>query len=101
MDSIRTSCPAARSALTPHGRPARYRFGVEYGPRDLLYALVDASDGKVGSRVDTLLLYCFHYDPMTGRYGIAIMRAIRLAGAATVLALGSFIVAGKTTAVGG
>ncbi len=48
--------------------------------------------GKVGTPVDALLLYCFHYDPTTGRYGVAIMRTVRLAGAATVLAIGSFIV---------
>jgi protein SCO1/2 len=58
---------------------------------DLRLGLVEASAGTVGSPVDALLLYCFHYDPMTGRYGLVIMRAIRLAGAATVLALGSFI----------
>ena len=54
-------------------------------------ALVEASAGKVGTPVDALLLYCYHYDPMTGRYGLAIMRTIRMAGAATVLAIGAFI----------
>lgn len=84
--------PTGVIVLTPQGRLARYLFGIEYGPRDLRYALVEASNGKVGNPVDTLLLYCFHYDPETGRYGLAIMRAIRIAGAATVLALGTFIV---------
>ncbi len=78
--------------LTPDGRLARYLFGVEYGPRDLRYALVEASDGRVGTPVDALLLYCYHYDPITGRYGLAIMRTIRLAAITTVLALGTFIV---------
>ena len=78
--------------LTPDGRLARYLFGIEYGPRDLRLALVEASAGKVGSAVDALLLYCYHYDPMTGRYGLVVMRALRIAGAATVLALGAFIV---------
>jgi protein SCO1/2 len=91
-DTKQFAHPTGVIVLTPDGRLARYLFGVEYGPRDLRYALVEASDGKVGSRVDTLLLYCFHYDPMTGRYGLVIMRAIRLAGAATVLALCSFII---------
>ena len=77
--------------LTPDGRLARYLFGIEYGPRDLRLALVEASAGKVGTPVDALLLYCYHYDPMTGRYGLVIMRAMRIAGAATVLALGAFI----------
>jgi protein SCO1/2 len=84
--------PSGVIVLTADGRLARYLFGVEYGPRDLRFALVEASAGRVGSPVDTLLLYCYHYDPMTGRYGLAIMRAMRLAGAATVLAIGSFIV---------
>jgi protein SCO1/2 len=70
---------------------ARYLFGIEYGPRDLRLAIVEASSGKIGSPVDALLLYCYHYDPMTGRYGLAIMRAMRIAGATTVLALGGFI----------
>ena len=84
--------PTGVLVLTPEGRIARYLFGVEYGPRDLRFALVEASAGKVGNPVDALLLYCYHYDPMTGRYGLAIMRAMRIAGATTVLALGGFIV---------
>jgi protein SCO1/2 len=92
VDTKQFAHPTGVIVLTADGRLARYLFGIEYGPRDLRYALVDASDGKVGSPVDSLLLYCFHYDPMTGRYGLVIMRAIRLAGAATVLALGTFIV---------
>ena len=84
--------PAGVMVLTPEGRLARYLFGIEYGPRDLRFALVEASAGKLGSRIDSLLLYCYHYDPITGRYGLAVMRAIRLTGAATVLALGAFIV---------
>ncbi len=84
--------PTGVIVLTPDGRLARYLFGIEYGPRALRYAIVEASNGKVGSAIDSLLLYCYHYDPMTGRYGVAIMRAVRIAAAATVLALGAFIV---------
>jgi protein SCO1/2 len=84
--------PTGIIVLTPDARLARYLFGIEYGPRDLRFALLDASEGKVGSVVDSLLLYCYHYDPMTGRYGFVIMRALRIAGAATVLLLGTFIV---------
>ncbi len=84
--------PTGVIVLTPDGRLARYLFGIEYGPRDLRYALVEASDGRLGNTVDALLLYCYHYDPMTGRYGLIVMRAMRIAGAATVLALGTFIV---------
>jgi protein SCO1/2 len=84
--------PSGVIVLTPDGRLARYLFGIEYGPRDLRLAIVEASNGKVGSPADALLLYCYHYDPMTGRYGLVIMRTMRLAGLATVLALGAFIV---------
>ncbi len=84
--------PTGIMVLTPQGRMARYLFGVEYGPRDLRFALIDASEGKIGSPVDSVLLYCYHYDPETGKYGLVIMRVIRVAGAATVLALGTFIV---------
>jgi len=84
--------PTGVIVLTPEGRFARYLFGIEYGPRDLRFALVEASAGKLGTPADALLLYCYHYDPMTGRYGFAIMRAIRLAGAATVTALATFII---------
>ena len=83
--------PTGVIVLTPEGKLARYLFGIEYGPRDLRFALVEASAGKVGNRVDSLLLYCYHYDPMTGRYGLMVMRTLRLAGVGTVLALGSFI----------
>jgi protein SCO1/2 len=84
--------PSGVIVLTPDGRLSKYLFGIEYGPRDLRLAIVEASAGKIGTPVDSLLLYCYHYDPMTGRYGLAIMRTIRLAGAATVLAIGAFIV---------
>ena len=83
--------PTGIIVLTPDGRLARYLFGIEYGPRDLRYAIVEASDGKVGSSVDSLLLYCYHYNPMTGRYGVAIMRVIRIAAAATLLVLGAVV----------
>jgi protein SCO1/2 len=83
--------PSGVIVLTPDGRLARYMFGIEYGPRDLRLALVEASAGHVGSAVDSLLLYCYHYDPMTGRYGLQVMRALRIAGAGTVVALGSFV----------
>jgi protein SCO1/2 len=84
--------PTGVIVLTPDGRLARYLFGIEYGARDLRFAIVEASSGRAGNPADALLLYCYHYDPATGRYGLAVMRAVRLAGAATVLAIGTFIV---------
>jgi protein SCO1/2 len=83
--------PAGIIVLTPEGRLARYLFGLEFGARDLRLALVEASAGRIGSAIDSALLYCYHYDPMTGRYGFLVMRVLRIAGAATVLALVSFI----------
>jgi protein SCO1/2 len=83
--------PTGVIVTTPDGRPARYLFGVEYGPRDLRLAIVEASNGKIGTPVDSLLLYCYHYDPLVGGYGLVVMRALRVAGVATVLLIGSFI----------
>ena len=83
--------PSGVIVLTPDGRLSKYLFGIEYGPRDLRLGIVEASAGRIGTPVDSLLLFCYHYDPMTGRYGLAIMRTIRMAGAATVLAIGAFI----------
>lgn len=77
--------------LTPNGSIARVLYGIDYSPRDLRLALVEASEGRVGSPIDQLLLYCYHYDPMTGKYGLVIMNSLRVAGSATVLALASFI----------
>jgi protein SCO1 len=90
-DTRQFAHPSGIVVLTPDGRIARYLFGIEYSPRGLRFGIIDASAGKVGTPADSLLLYCYHYDPMTGRYGLVIMQAIRLAGAATVLALGAFI----------
>lgn len=75
---------------TPDGRLSKYFYGIEYSGRDLRLGLVDASQRRIGSAVDVLLLWCYHYDPVTGRYGLAIMNALRAAGALTVLALAGF-----------
>jgi len=77
--------------LTPEGKAARYLYGFEFSPRDLRLALVEAAENAIGSPVDQLLLYCYHYDPLTGKYGVVIMNVVRLAGSATVLALGGFL----------
>lgn len=77
--------------LTPEGHTARYFYGIDYPTRDLRWALVEASHGRIGSAVDQVLLFCYHYDPTTGRYGVAIVRLLRAAGAATVLLLGGYI----------
>ncbi len=83
--------PAGLLVLTPEGRISHYLFGVEYAPTDLRLALVDAAGGRIGTPVDQLLLYCYQYDPQTGRYSAAILNLVRVAGALTVLGLGAFI----------
>jgi protein SCO1/2 len=77
--------------LTPQGRITRYFFGVEYAPRDVRLALVEASAEKIGTVVDQLLLFCFHYDASTGRYGLVVLNAVRLGGLLTLAALGTAI----------
>jgi protein SCO1/2 len=82
---------AALLVLTPDGRTSRYFYGFEYRPRDLRMAIVEASEGKVGSVTDQLLLLCFHYDPVTGKYSRNAMMVARAGGVATLLGLGAFI----------
>jgi len=83
--------PAGLVVLTPDGRIARYMYGVEYAPRDLRLALVEASQRRIGNPVDTILLYCYQYDPTRGRYAASVLRLVRLGGILTVLGLGAFV----------
>jgi len=83
--------PAVITVLTPEGKVSRYLFGIEFAPVDLRLALVEAADHRIGSAVDQMLLFCYHYDPESGKYGFAITNIVRLGGVLTVLALGSFI----------
>jgi protein SCO1 len=92
-DSKQYAHASAIMLLTPEGRISRYFYGVAYPERDLRLGLVDASSGKIGSPVDQLLLFCYHYDPHTGKYGLLISRVIQLSGALTVVlgAIGLFV----------
>jgi len=74
--------------LTPDGHLSRYFYGIEYGPRDLKLGLVEASQGRIGSVVEQVLLYCYHYDPARGKYGAVIFNILRLSALLTVLVLG-------------
>jgi protein SCO1 len=78
--------------LTPEGKIAQYYYGVEFAPKDLRLGLIQASENKIGTVVDQVLLYCYHYDPETGKYGAIISRVLQLAAGATVLILGTFLV---------
>jgi protein SCO1/2 len=78
---------------TPEGKLARYFYGVEYPPGDLRLGLVEASKHRIGTPVDTLMLYCYHYDPATGKYGAVVMNIVRVAGIVTlVLIVGLLLV---------
>lgn len=72
---------------TPQGKLSHYFYGIEYSARDLRLALVESSHNKIGSPVDQLILYCYHYDPATGKYGAVVMNVVRLAGVITVVAM--------------
>jgi protein SCO1/2 len=72
---------------TPQGKLARYFYGIEYAPRDLRLGLIESAENKIGSPVDQLMLYCFHYDPATGKYGAAVMNLMRVGGVVTVIAI--------------
>jgi protein SCO1/2 len=77
--------------ITPEGRVAQYYYGVEFSAKDMRLGIVEASQNKIGSLADEVLLYCYHYDPRTGRYGATVTNIVRLAGAATVIVLGCAI----------
>lgn len=83
--------PIGLIVLTPEGKVARYIYGVDYVGRDLELALVEASQNKIGSVVDQLMLICFRYDPANGRYSTIILEVVRWAGIATVAGLGVFL----------
>lgn len=83
--------PAAITVLTGEGRVSKYLFGIEFAPRDLRLSLVEAGDGKVGTAIDQVLLFCYHYDPETGKYGFVIMNVVRFGAVLTVVALAGSI----------
>jgi protein SCO1 len=78
--------------LTPEGKVSRYLYGIQYPQQDLRLAIVESASRKIGTPVDQVLLFCFHYDPAKGRYGLAILNTLKAAGSATALGLGFFIV---------
>ncbi|MDB6040340.1 MAG: uncharacterized protein JWM99_4181 [Verrucomicrobiales bacterium] len=83
--------PSAITVLTPEGKISRYFAGIEYPPKELRVALIDASNHLSGSLTDELFLLCYHYNPLTGKYGLVVMQVVRVAGFATVGALACFM----------
>jgi protein SCO1/2 len=83
---------SALIVLTPEGRVSKYFYGIDYPPKDLRLGLIEASGGRIGTPVDQVLLYCYHYDPHSGKYSMVVMNVLRLAGVVTVALIGGFIV---------
>ncbi len=77
--------------ITPDGKVSRYLYGIDYAPKDLKFALMDSAQGKIGNPAEQLYLYCFHYNPATGKYGLQILSVMRLMAVATVLGLGGML----------
>jgi protein SCO1 len=77
--------------ITPKGTIARYFYGIEYAPRDLRLGIIEASEEKIGSPIDTALLLCFHYDPATGKYGPTALTMVRIGAVLTIVAFGTFL----------
>ncbi len=78
--------------LTAQGKIVRYLYGIEFAPRHVRLALIEATAGQIGSPIDQLLLFCYRYDPTTGQYGLVVMNVLRLAGLMTVVVLGGFMI---------
>ncbi len=83
--------PAVITVVSPAGVVSRYLYGIEFNPRDLRLALVEASEGKIGTTVDRILLYCYHYDPDAGGYTLLAFNVMKLGGILTLVLLGSFL----------
>ena len=83
--------PAGIMIVTPEGKIARYLYGIKFPSRDVRLGLVEAAENQIGSPVDQLLLTCYHYDPVVGKYNLAIMNIIRIAGLGTVSVLGGAV----------
>lgn len=82
---------AAIAVVTPQGKLAQYYYGIDFPPKDLRLGIIQASEDHIGTVVDQVLLYCYHYDPDAGRYSALIFRVLQVAGGITILVLGSFI----------
>lgn len=89
--------PAGVVVLTPEAKISHYLFGVEYAPKDLRLALVAAASGRIGNAADQLLLYCYSYDPQTGRFSASILNIVRLLAVLTVVGLAAFILTAGAT----
>ena len=76
---------------TPEGKLSRYFYGIDYSPKDLKFGLMESAENKIGNPVEQLYLYCYHYDPASGKYGLIVLNVLRLAGIATLLGIGGMM----------
>jgi protein SCO1/2 len=76
---------------TPEGKLSRYLYGIDYAPKDIKFAVMESAESKIGNAAEQLMLYCYHYDPSTGKYGLSILKVIRLAGIVTLVGLGAML----------
>ena len=83
---------AGIEVLTPKGAISKYFYGIEFSARDIRFGIIEASEERIGSAIDDVLLFCYHYDPATGKYGAAVLRLVRVAGVMTVLVFASFLI---------
>lgn len=83
---------AGLAIATPGGRLSRYFYGIDFPPKDMQFGLIESSRGKIGSPIARLLLFCYHYDPTTGKYTLAIVGILKVVGSATALGLGAYVV---------
>lgn len=83
--------PAAAFVITPEGKISRYLYGITFKPHDLKLSLLEAADGRTGSTIDRLILYCYHYDPSSKSYALFAGNVMRVGGVLTVLFLGIFL----------
>jgi protein SCO1/2 len=81
---------SAIMVLTPEGKLSKYYYGIEYSPKDLRLGLIEAAQNKIGTPADQILLFCYHWDPTTGKYTPIALGGLRLAGVATLLLMGGF-----------
>jgi protein SCO1/2 len=82
---------SAIMVVTPEGKLSRYHYGIDYAPKDLKFSLMDSAKNSIGNPVEQLSLYCYHYDPSTGKYGLAILSVLRLMAVATILGVGGML----------
>ncbi len=76
---------------TPEGKLSRYLYGIDYAPKDVKFAVMESAQNRIGNPAEQLMLYCYHYDPATGKYGLSILKVVRLVAVATLIGLGSMI----------